>query len=368
MPNWKCTIKDELALILGLKLNPSKQYRLTESQKQQLKELRYNWVNNVESATKIDKSDIKHGWRKVDGHSVFWKNPLFKEEHKDDFTKALVASLVEHAPKYPKIKRNYQSEGHLLVIDIADLHINKYATAELTGAEYNSELAVERAILGTKGLLQKSSGFKIDKIVFVIGNDVLNTDNLKQSTTKETPQDTDVSWYEAFIIAKKCYVECIELCLGVADVDVIHCPSNHDFMSGCFLAEVIYTHFRNCENITFDVSPAYRKYYRYFNNMISFEHGDKGKVMDLPLVYAQSNPKLWYETKFRYGYLHHVHHQDKKQFQSSKDYIGVNITYLRSPSSADIWHANNCFLNMVAVEGFIHSKEHGRVSHLTHYF
>jgi hypothetical protein len=102
--------------------------------------------------------------------------------------------------------------------------------------------------------------------------------------------------------------------------------------------------------------------------MISLEHGDKGKVMDLPLVYAQSNPKLWYETKFRYGYLHHVHHQDKKQFQSSKDYIGVNITYLRSPSSADIWHANNCFLNMVAVEGFIHSKEHGRVSHLTHYF
>lgn len=102
--------------------------------------------------------------------------------------------------------------------------------------------------------------------------------------------------------------------------------------------------------------------------MINLEHGDKGKAMDLPLIYAQSNPKMWYETKFRYGYLHHVHHQDKKQFQSSKDYVGVNITYLRSPSSADIWHADNGFLNMVAVEGFIHSKEHGRISHLTHYF
>jgi hypothetical protein len=39
MGNSKCRIKDELALILGLKLNPSKQYRLTQSQKQELKSL-----------------------------------------------------------------------------------------------------------------------------------------------------------------------------------------------------------------------------------------------------------------------------------------------------------------------------------------
>jgi hypothetical protein len=368
MGNQKTYVHERYISALGIEKNENNRYRLSPEKLAKLKEIKENWVEGVSSAVGIDANDIKHGWRKVDGHSVFYKNPLFTEKGQDEFAQSLIESLKDHAPNYPTIKRDYQSEGHLLVIDIADLHINKYATAELTGAEYNSQLAVERAIDGTKGLLQKSSGFNIDKIVFVIGNDVLNTDNLKRSTTKETPQDTDVSWYEAFIIAKKCYVECIELCLGVADVDVIHCPSNHDFMSGCFLAEVICTHFRNCKNITFDISPAYRKYYRYFNNKISLEHGDKGKVMDLPLVYAQSNPKLWYETKFRYGYLHHVHHQDKKQFQSSKDYIGVNITYLRSPSSADIWHADNCFLNMVAVEGFIHSKEHGRVSHLTHYF
>jgi hypothetical protein len=319
----------------------------------------------------VDFGNVKHMWLKNKTASLFIKNPNFiapEELLESDFRAELIKDIQAYVPKFPKIKRDFQKEGHLLVIDIADLHINKYATSQLTGAEYNSKLAVERAILGTKGLLQKSSGFNIDKIIFVIGNDVLNTDNLKHSTTKETPQDTDVSWYEAFMIAKKCYVECIELCLSVADVDVIHCPSNHDFMSGCFLAEVVHTHFKDCKNITFDISPSYRKCYRYFNNMINLEHGDKGKAIDLPLIYAQSNPKMWYETKFRYGYLHHVHHQDKRQFQSSKDYVGVNITYLRSPSSADIWHSDNGFLNMVAVEGFVHSKEHGRVSHLTHYF
>jgi hypothetical protein len=327
----------------------------------------YQATNNLD----VPNTSTKNMWIKNKEASLFVVNPNYKKpepKEQEDFKEALLKDIQEYVPKFPQIERKFQEDGHLLVIDIADLHINKYATSDLTGAEYNSKLAVERAILGTKGLLQKSSGFNIDKIIFVIGNDVLNTDNLTHSTTKQTPQDTDVSWYEAFMIAKKCYVECIELCLSVADVDVVHCPSNHDFMSGCFLAQVVSTYFKDCKNITFDISPSYRKCYRYYNNMINLEHGDKGKALDLPLIYAQSNPKMWYETKFRYGYLHHVHHQDKKQFQSSKDYVGVNITYLRSPSSADIWHSDNGFLNMVAVEGFIHSKEYGRVSHLTHYF
>ena len=316
----------------------------------------------------LNVEDVHSGWIKNKKSSFYFKNPKFGQASNDDFEEKLIESLKQHSPKYPKIVRSKNKDGHLLVVDIADLHINKYATAELTGAEYNSKLAVERAIEGTKGILKKANGFDIDKILFVIGNDVLNTDNLSKSTTKFTPQDTDVSWHEAFLIAKKCYVECIDLCLSVADVDVVHCPSNHDFMSGCFLAVTISTHYRLCKNITFDISPAYRKYYQYHGNFIGLEHGDKGKAANLPLVYAQTEPKLWYETKFRYGYLHHVHHSDVKQHQSSKDYIGVNITYLRSPSSADIWHADSTYLNMVAIEGFVHSKENGRVAHLTHYF
>ncbi len=318
----------------------------------------------------LDPKSVHSGWIKSKEASLYFQNPDFNNDKtdRDKWAKKLVKSLEKHSPSYLTIIREKSKDGHLLVIDIADLHINKYATSDLTGAEYNSKLAVKRAIEGTKGIIQKASGFEIDRIVFVIGNDVLNTDNLTKSTTRGTPQDTDVSWYEAFLIAKKCYVECIDLCLNISDVDVIHCPSNHDFMSGCFLAETIKTHYRLCENITFDISPAYRKFYQYSNNLLEFEHGDKGKAADLPLLIAQLEPKLWASTKFRYSYLHHIHHSDKKQYQSSKDYIGINVTYLRSPSSADIWHSDNSYINMVAIEGFLHDKKNGRVSHLTHYF
>jgi hypothetical protein len=259
-----------------------------------------------------------------------------------------------------------------LVIDIADLHINKYAEAHLTGADYNSKIAVERAIEGTiegtKGLIQKASGFNIEKVVFVIGNDVLNTDNLSRSTTKFTPQDTDVNWFKAFNIAKDCYIRCIELCMQVANVDIIHCPSNHDEMSGCLLAQTLQAWFRQSKNLTFNISPKYRKYYQFHNSMLEFEHGHRGKMANLPLQMANEQPQMWASTKFRYAYLHHVHHQDKTQFKSGKDFTGCNVTYLRSPSSADLWHAESGYDNMVAVEAFLHSKDLGRVAHLTHYF
>jgi len=343
--------------------------RIYPDELEALNNLRNLWNTAIEKG--LNPQEVKHGWVKDDNASLFIKNHNYKEPETIAIEKSfneLLETYKDYAPIYPTIERAKSKDSHLLVVDIADLHINKYATSELTGAEYNSKKAVERAIEGTKGLLQKSIGFGIDKILFVIGNDVLNTDNLSNSTTKFTPQDTDVSWHEAFKIAYECYVKSLELCLSVADVDVIHCPSNHDFMSGTFLAETLKAHFRLCDNITFDTSSAYRKYYQYFGNLIELEHGDKGKVADLPLVIAQQQPKMWAECKFRYGYLHHVHHSDKRQFQSSKDYIGLNVTYLRSPSSADIWHSDNGYLNMVAVEAFIHSKENGRVAQITHYF
>lgn len=316
----------------------------------------------------VNPNDAPMLWLKNKDASIRVTNPAYKKQDQNQFFEELVASFAEYKLDYPTINREPNPDGHLLVVDIADLHINKYAEAHLTGADYNSKIAVERALEGTRGIINKASGFNVDKILFVIGNDVLNTDNLNKQTTRGTPQDTDLNWFTAFNIAKDCYVKCIEMCMQVADVDVLHCPSNHDFMSGTFLAATIEAWFRESKNVKVDPSPKYRKYYQYFSNMLELEHGDKGKMLNLPLTMASEEPQMWADTKFRYGYLHHVHHQDKTQFKSSKDYSGANITYLRSPSSADLWHSDNQYLNTVAIEGFVHSKEEGRVAHLTHYF
>jgi hypothetical protein len=52
----------------------------------------------------------------------------------------------------------------------------------------------------------------------------------------------------------------------------------------------------------------------------------------------------------------------------SKDTVSCTIETLRTPSEADRWHADNGYMNMPAIEGFIHSKDKGQIARLTHYF
>ena len=87
-------------------------------------------------------------------------------------------------------------------------------------------------------------------------------------------------WYEGFLEAKKLYVEVIERLVTLANVHVVYNPSNHDYQSGFFLADVIKSWFRLSENITFDTSISHRKYYRYGNNLI-FESEDKFRIEQL---------------------------------------------------------------------------------------
>ena len=306
--------------------------------------------------------DIKHGWLKNDRSSMFFTNPLYKKKEEDKFYNELIEDLQNFSPEFPIIKRSANQEGHLLVIDPADVHIGKLAMAFETGDEYNTKIAVERVLKGVQGILDKTSGFNIDQILFVGGNDILHIDTPKRTTTSGTPQDTDGMWYSNFLIAKQLYIDVLMMLIPVANVHFTFNPSNHDYTNGFFLADVIKTYFKDCKNITFDCSIAHRKYYKYYNNLIGTTHGDGARPGDLPLLMAHES-KDWSDCKHRYIYTHHVHHK------TAKDHIGVTIESLRSPSASDSWHSRNGYTGVPkAIEGFLHHKEFGQISRITHIF
>lgn len=274
----------------------------------------------------------------------------------------LVEDLKNYAPKYDAYKRSKYDDGHLLIIDPADIHIGKLCSSFETGEEYNNQIAVQRVLSGVDGILNKTSSFNIDKILFVIGNDILHIDNPKRTTTSGTPQDTDGMWYSNFLIAKQLYVDIIERLMSVADVEVVFNPSNHDYTNGFFLAQLIETHFRNCKNVKFDCSISHRKYFVYGQNLIGTTHGDGAKQQDLPLLMAHES-KHWSECKHKYFYMHHFHHK------ISKDYMSVCVESLRTPSGTDSWHHRNGYQHSPkAVEGFIHCKNNGQIARITNLF
>lgn len=315
----------------------------------------------------LDENNWKHAWVKTDNTSIFIRNNegiITYEEMREQ----LLKDMQKHAPKYPKIPRKKTKDGHLLIVDPADIHIGKLSLLAETNEEYNITTAKKRCLEGVKGLLQKASGFPLEKILLVIGNDILHIDTPYRKTTAGTPQDTDGQWWQMFLEAKALYVEIVEILMQVADVEVVFCPSNHDYASGFMLADTLSSWFHNSKNITFENDIVHRKYIQYGLNMLAFDHGDGCKVYDTKDLMADEAPKMWGQTKFRYSYKHHLHHRKKIQFISAKDHIGLTIQYLRSPSSADGWHSRNGYISPKAVEGFVHHPKNGQVCCLTHYF
>ncbi len=250
----------------------------------------------------IDDKDVKHGWIKNKTASLFFKNPNFKTEDQQSFEamkQEIIDSISNYIPKYIPIVRDEVIEGHLLVVDPADIHIGKLCEAFETGEDYNCQVAVKRVREGVQGIINKAKGFNIDKILFIGGNDILHIDTPNRTTTGGTPQDTDGNWYSNFLTAKKLYVEILEMLLPIADVHFTFNPSNHDYMSGFFLADVIQTWFKDSKNITFDCSIAHRKGFLYGKNLIGTTHGDGAKQQDLPLLMAAEFPLEWSQSKHR---------------------------------------------------------------------
>jgi len=367
MASKRLTLTNEEIEHLGLKLKTTaskgQDRRFKLGREKQEKLYRFRGYDDVLIEHCLDKginpSTVRQYWDKDKHISVNVRPDL---EEFENLKEEILEHIQNFKPVFPKIKRNKIKDGHLLVVDPADIHIGKLARAFETGEEYNSQIAVQRVKEGVQGILDKSSGFNIDKILFVGGNDILHIDTPKRQTTSGTPQDTDGMWYDNFLTAKKLYIEVLLMLLDVADVHFTFNPSNHDYTNGFFLADVIQTYFKDCKNIEFDCSIAHRKYFTYGKNLIGTTHGDGAKMQDLPLLMAQESSK-WSETKHRYVYMHHVHHK------SSKDFIGVCVESLRSPSGTDSWHHRNGYQHAPkAVEGFIHCKENGQVCRITHIF
>ena len=279
----------------------------------------------------------------------------------------------------------------LLVIDLADVHVGKLCVETETGYTYSRDVAVHRMVEGTRELIRKASGMGIGRILFVLGNDILHVDNARSSTTSGTPQDTHGTIHQLYRDAFAGYVKCIELARLTAPVDLVFCPSNHDWLMGWCLAREVGAWFRNAQDVTateYNLSELHRKYYRFESNLIGITHGDGAKEADLyPLMMTEARPHIA-DCTHRYWYVHHLHHKIRKQagvtaHKREKDHIGmtmmhnavrsvegdnVQIEYVRSMSPPDGWHDRNGYVNRQAVECFVHHPHDGQDGRFTVWF
>lgn len=305
----------------------------------------------------IEKYSIEQGANDKEGNAQFrWKLNL--EKKVSDFNEKIIADLKEDLKKNSKVvaRKNYgKSNGFMLEISIFDLHFSKLSFYQETGANYDMKIAKKIFFDTLYDLTEKGLKFGIpEKILFVVGQDFFNIDNNKLTTTAGTPQDVDGRFAKMIKEGRQMLTDSIDYLKEIAPVDVIVSAGNHDSITMVHVGDSLECYYHNDQNVNVDNQPISRKYVRYGKTLICFDHGDKVKRDQIPILMATERPKDWAETKWHENHFGHYHHEHTKEFR------GVKVRGLSSVSAPDLYHFDNGYTGSIRqAQAFIFDKENG---------
>jgi hypothetical protein len=275
---------------------------------------------------------------------------------------AALESVKAHAPTYPMIQRpDLGNDGLLFELSMPDVHIGKLCWGMETGSDYDLKIAQEVFRDAFAALVADASKRSIAKILFPVGNDLLNCDNSQGMTTAGTPQSNDGRFQKVYCVTLDLLVWAIDRLRELAPVDVMSVPGNHDTLSAWTMTESLRAWYRTAGDVSVDNAPTLRKYYRFGKTMLLLTHGDKEKLSDLPLLMATERSQDWAETHYREAHLGH-RHKSAGMSVTHNELNGVRVRTLPSLSGTDSWHYGQGYVgNIRSAEGYYWHPENGMV-------
>jgi len=250
--------------------------------------------------------------------------------------------------------RQPEKTGKMAEISIADLHLGKLAWKPETGENYDHKIAEKRFMSVIYDFVERNK-YKLEKIVFVVGNDFFNYDTIEGTTTAGTRQDNDVRWQKLFVKGAELLVKAIDILSKIAPVEVIFVPGNHSKMAEFYAVNYIDAWFRNDDNVKVNTDPRTRKYIEFGKCLIGFTHGDKEKKRIFGNMQVEV-PEMWGRTKYREWHCGHYHSEQVKEEH------GVIVRNLSSITGTDAWHYESGYVGAIAKsQSFIWDKEKGLI-------
>lgn len=296
-----------------------------------------------------------------------WLKRRVVEAALKDLTQQLLAQFQQAAPVRPANPRPHGGDG-MLEISIMDLHFGKLCYGEECGRDYNPDIAERMYWDALEDLLAKGNGFKPAKILLPCGNDFFNTDILGRTTTAGTPQDSAISWKEAFVRGWSLLARAIERLRAVAPVSVVVVNGNHDLQNSFMLGEVLKSHFSRTSEVTVDNSPSPRKYVTHHKCLLGLTHGSEERLTSLPLLLATDRKDDWAKSTpaTREWHIGHFHSKKSLKLLPAQDIGGVLVRVVPSLCPPDAWHAANGYGGKLAAEAYYWDPECGVTATLTH--
>lgn len=314
----------------------------------------------------------KNNQNKIEVTELYQVKAKFKRQHtqvllneiRNDFIESLKGASAppKHVLYRNNMVRMVSKDRCLLEVAVFDAHFGKLCWKEESGEDYDLDISISDYLDAVRGLLVMAQHYNVQRILFPIGNDMLNIDNKGKTTTAGTPQDVDSRFPKIFRTVWETLTYVIdELLLPIAPVDIVVVPGNHDTESSFALGEVLQAYYRQTKTVTVNNNASSRKYYSFGKNLIGFAHGDKAKADALPLLMASERPDLWAASKHREIHIGHWHKH------AVNEYNGTVVRTVKALSATDAWHSENGYVgNARGAEAFVFDAEKGLVANLNH--
>jgi len=278
------------------------------------------------------------------------KEYLWNEE---DIEKLFANLKTDYKNKINITPKQYEKNGNVLVVPIADLHFGLFADFYSTGNSYNLDIAEKIYYYTLNNIIDRVKNKKFEKVLFIIGNDFINADNIAGTTTKGTPQDNSSSWFDTIVRAENLIVNGIDMLTEIAPVDVQYVMSNHDLHTMFGIMRIMNAWYRKDENVHIDSVPLPRKYYRIGKTLLCLSHDIKiKKALETITVEAKDQ---WSESEHIICLLAHLH---QAMIYEKQGYL--EIRRLPTISGWSRWSNNEQYIQTEKKnETFIINKELG---------
>jgi hypothetical protein len=277
---------------------------------------------------------------KADGIKVLYSSKISVKPNIKSFDANWIKSALEDLDlDSPVIEQKpYNIKGKTLEINLADVHIDKLCYIDETRNQYSTEIGIQRLWQVVEDIINKVQHYNIKKIILPFGQDFANIDNMFGTTTKGTPQDTDVKYDVLYKILLKNIIKIVYRLTEVAPVSVIYVGGNHDKITSFTMTEAMYWHFLNNDNVEVDSIFNNRKYIMIGGNLLGFAHGADEKKN---IVYCMQNdvPELWGKAKYREFHLSHFHKEKMIDEQN-----GIIFRWVSAICGNDAWTYNSGYV------------------------
>ena len=328
--------------------------RVVNRVKNRMKTIDYLTVKGT--STLYDKDgNVKLQWVKTD---------IDKETKLQAFMDVIKESLEElKNEKLKKENKFYKTpyildEDILVIYPIGDFHLGMFSWEEETNENYDLQIA-ENLLIESFNLMISSAPNSETCILANLG-DYFHIDDTRNETLRSGNRlDVDSRYPKILKTGLKIIIHIIEKLLTKHKKIIIrNAIGNHDPHTTFFLNEYIKAWFAGTINegrIIIEDEVKTFWFYKFGKNLIGVTHGDTCKLTDLPEIMAHDATEYWSDTEFRYWYIGHVHHMQKKEFRTCV------VESFGTLAAKDAWHSASGYRSQRQIKYKVLHKDYGEI-------